>query len=530
MAEPSTRVVPPSIPGVEELEPVGRGGFAVVYRGWQPEYQRYVAVKVLEPSTDPAVLGRFRREVRAMGAVSDHPNVVPIYGAGVVDGRGYMVMPLLSGGTLDDKIRSGPLDAPEVVRIGRALADALAASHQIGLLHRDVKPANVLFTAYGDPQLADFGIARFADATATYTGFAATVAYAAPEVLQGEPATPASDVYSLGATLHAALRGEAPFRRVDGEPAVATAMRVLSDEPAPLNDAGVPAALAEVVERAMAKDPAHRYATALALGHALETVDLRVAKRKRSTAAASAVATERIPARETIDVGAAMRQRPSAAATAVATEDIPGPPQRAGTRRTRAPLVIGAAVAAAILLTALALTQRRNGDNDTTTAPSGTESSSVTSSVTTTGPATVTTAPVSTAPATTALSTSTVAAAAPTATAARPTTTASVTATPESATRSYYALLDAGRIDEGWSWLSPAYQQQTGRSSYEGFWRTIDRVEVLTARGEGRTAWATLRYTRTDGTTSIENVRLDFVPDATGRLLVNAYQTGVSAP
>ena len=78
--------------------------------------------------------------------------------------------------------------------------------------------------------------------------------------------------------------------------------------------------------------------------------------------------------------------------------------------------------------------------------------------------------------------------------------------------------------------LSPAYQQQTGRSSYEGFWRTIDRVEVLTARGEGRTAWATLRYTRTNGTTSTENVRLDFVTDATGRLLINGYQTGVSAP
>ena len=296
MAEPSTRVVPPSIPGVEELEPVGRGGFAVVYRGWQPEYQRYVAVKVLEPSTDPAVVGRFRREVRAMGAVSDHPNVVPIYGAGVVDGRGYMVMPLLPGGTLDDKIRSAPLDAPEVVRIGRALADALAASHRIGLLHRDVKPANVLFTAYGDPQLADFGIARFADATATHTGFAATVAYAAPEVLQGEPATPASDVYSLGATLHAALRGEAPFRRVDGEPAVATAMRVLSDEPAHLKAAGVPAALAAVVERAMAKDPADRYPTAQALRHALETVDLGIATRKRPTAAAAA-SSRRNPSR-----------------------------------------------------------------------------------------------------------------------------------------------------------------------------------------------------------------------------------------
>jgi len=362
-----------------------------------------------------------------------------------------------------------------------------------------VKPANVLFTAYGDPQLADFGIARFADATATHSGLAATVAYAAPEVLQGEPATPQSDVYSLGATLHAALRGEAPFPRVDGEPAVATAMRVLSDEPAPLKAAGVPAALAAIVERAMAKDPAHRYPTADALRHALESVDLGIAK------------------------------RPTAVATALATERIPATPQTVGARRRLAPLVVGAVVAAAIVLIALAVTARRNGDNDTTTALSGTESSGVTTTVTTTGQATATPAPTSTAPVTTSLSMSTNAVT-PTATAARPTTTASVRATPESATRSYYALLDAGRIDEGWSWLSPAYQQQTGRSSYEGFWRTIDRVEVLTATAEGRTAWATLRYTRTNGTSSTENVRLDFVPDATGRLLINGYQTGVSAP
>jgi hypothetical protein len=264
----------------------------------------------------------------------------------------------------------------------------------------------------------------------------------------------------------------------------------------------VPAALAAVVERAMAKDPAYRYPTAQALRRALDTVDLRIETRKRPTAAAMAVATEPIPARKTTDL-AAMQKRPTAASTAVATEPIRGSPQRGGARRRRTLLVVGAVVAAAILVTAFALTQRRNGDNDTTTASSRTESSGVTTSV---SPTTAQ------------------------ATAARPTTTASGTATPESATRSYYALLDGGRIDEGWSWLSPAYQQQTGRSSYEGFWRTIDGVEVLTARAEGLTAWATLRYTRTNGTASTENVRLDFVADATGRLLINGYQTGVSAP
>ena len=153
-----------------------------------------------------------------MGALSHHPNVVPVYETGSVDERLYLVMPLLPDGSLADQLASGPLAPAAVVELGRGLADALAAAHEAGVLHRDVKPANVLRTPHGTYQLADFGVARFVDATQTLGGLLlATVAYAAPEVLDGGPATAASDVYSLGATLHAALRGRPPFESGPGD-------------------------------------------------------------------------------------------------------------------------------------------------------------------------------------------------------------------------------------------------------------------------------------------------------------------------
>ena len=165
-----------AIPGVEGLVLIGRGGFASVYGGWQPRFRREVAVKVLDATTaDPSTAARFQREVMAMGALSHHPHVVPIYDAGTVDDRPYLIMPKLPSGSLDDELRNGPFDAAATVEIGLAMADALAAAHRTGLLHRDVKPGNILHDEYGNPLLADFGIARFADNTATWGAPAATV-------------------------------------------------------------------------------------------------------------------------------------------------------------------------------------------------------------------------------------------------------------------------------------------------------------------------------------------------------------------
>src|SRR5688572_6639261 len=331
------------IPGIEDLEPIGRGGFGTVYRGWQPALRREVAVKVLDaPAVDAASGRRFEREAMAMGTLSGHPNVVPVYDAGSVDGRPYLVMPLLSAGSLEDQLADGPLAADEVVRLGQGLADALSAAHAAGVLHRDVKPANVLRTSHGAPQLTDFGVAQVADTTLTLGGdLVATVSYAAPEVLGGGPATEASDVYSLGATLHAAARGEGPYPTGPDDSPMSLAVRVMTADPPDLRAAGVPAELADVIDRAMARDPAERYPSAEALRRALDDLALDAGPETAVTA---------VPVEEPTLVQPAVVPAVLPEAAASPSETVPPRPTD---RDRRGPLVIallvGTVIVAAIL-------------------------------------------------------------------------------------------------------------------------------------------------------------------------------------
>ncbi|MEJ7584136.1 MAG: serine/threonine-protein kinase [Acidimicrobiales bacterium] len=180
---------PPVIDGITGLEVIGRGGFGTVYRGRQEEFKRTVAVKVLDASADENdVRRRFGHEIAAMGAVSHHPHMVAVYAAGTTaDRRPFLVMPYLPGGSLAERIEQGPVPWPEAVSLGTRLAGALAAAHSVGVLHRDVKPGNIMFSSYGEPQLADFGIARIAGSTRTATGLVtATVTYAPPEILRAD--------------------------------------------------------------------------------------------------------------------------------------------------------------------------------------------------------------------------------------------------------------------------------------------------------------------------------------------------------
>ena len=504
MAETTTGSPPLTIPGIEDLEPVGRGGFGTVYRGWQPALRRQVAVKVLDArATDPEAAARFTREGMAMGAVSGHPNVVPVYSTGTVDDRLYLVMPYLEDGSLADRLADGPLPPDEVISIGRDLADAVAAAHAAGVLHRDVKPANVLRTPYGSLQLADFGVARFVDTTQTLGGdVTATVPYAAPEVLSGEASSETSDVYSLGATLHAALRGRPPYEARPDEAAIAVAVRVLSADPPDLREAGVPDALASVIERAMARDVAQRYQTAAELRDAFEALDL---------AGPAVDATAITPATTVM----APVPPPSPPATAPSAVAAPTPPTTARPRRAERQgrgqgwvlvvlgLLVAGAAAALLLL---------GGDGDdpgsaptttavpSTTAPPGTDPTDTSADATTT-----TAAPAAEEPA-----------------AEEP----GAATDPEEAVRSYYALMDAGRIEEGFARLSPAYQERTGEASYRGFWETVAGVEVLEASGDGDTATATLLYRLQDGSTSRERVTLRFVEAPDGTLLIDDYQVG----
>ncbi|HUE34539.1 MAG TPA: protein kinase [Mycobacterium sp.] len=261
--------------GFEDAAEIGRGGFGVVYRCAQPRLDRSVAVKVLTADLDPENLDRFLREQHAMGRLSGHPNIVTILQVGTTTtGRPFIVMPFHAKNSLEVLIRRhGPLDWRETLRIGVKLAGALEAAHQAGILHRDVKPGNILLSEYGEPELTDFGIARIAGGFETATGvITGSPAFTAPEVLDGKTPTPASDVYSLGATLFCALTGHAAFERRTGEKVVAQFLRITAQPIPDLREQGLPADVAAVIERAMARDPTARPASAAAFGEELREV------------------------------------------------------------------------------------------------------------------------------------------------------------------------------------------------------------------------------------------------------------------
>jgi serine/threonine protein kinase len=258
------------------VDPVelARGGFGVVYRARQPELHRNVAVKVLTAQVhEPRIRSRFERECRAMGMLSDHPGIVTVFDAGfTAEGRPYLAMELMEHGSLAQRLRQqGPLNWGEVLATGIKIAGALEMAHRAGILHRDVKPENILLSGYGEPKLTDFGIARFQGGVETRSGELATsIAHAAPELFNGAPPSIRSDLYSLGSTLFALLAGAAAFGST-GEQSVAHVMQRIINDPLPdLRSLRVPDVVCQVVERLMRKDPAARYRTAQEAATALQ--------------------------------------------------------------------------------------------------------------------------------------------------------------------------------------------------------------------------------------------------------------------
>jgi uncharacterized protein YkwD len=256
---------------LQDVVEIGRGGFAVVYRAFQPRFGRTVAVKLLDPQGDPRAVERFERECEAMGMLSSHPNIVTIFDAGLSDdGKPYLVMEYMPDGTLDDRLeRDGTLPWEEVTDVGVKLAGSLETAHEAGVLHRDVKPANVLRSPFGEPCLSDFGLARLGGQAKTTGVVTATLLHAPPEILAGQPATPQSDVYSLGSSLFTLLVGEAPFWRATDESMLPLLARIADESVPDLRGRGVPAGVCAVIEAAMAKDVVARPPSAAAFGQAL---------------------------------------------------------------------------------------------------------------------------------------------------------------------------------------------------------------------------------------------------------------------
>jgi eukaryotic-like serine/threonine-protein kinase len=291
---------------------LGAGGMAEVFLAHDRLLDRDLALKVLKEhfAKDEGFVGRFRKEARSAAALS-HPNVVQIYDQGrAEDERHYIAMEHVPGGSLRDLIlRRGMLDPAEAARLASQVAEALGAAHERGIVHRDIKPQNVLLDEAGDAKVADFGIALAASRTSTSgtNQVFGTATYMSPEQAMGERVGPASDLYSLGVVLYEMLTGSVPF---EAEGALATAMKHVTEQPLPprKRNPSVPEGMDALVMGLLAKKPENRYGSAAELvgdlRRAQEGLPLAFAGAAgySETARISALAAARAPANTQGDI------------------------------------------------------------------------------------------------------------------------------------------------------------------------------------------------------------------------------------
>ncbi|HZI94050.1 MAG TPA: protein kinase [Patescibacteria group bacterium] len=270
---------------------LGAGGMGIVYRARDPRLGREVAIKVLadDMAADPDWLRRFEREARAVGALN-HPNIVTVYDIGKAEDAPYVVMELLEGQTLRDRLRAGALPPRKATELATQIARGLAASHERGIVHRDLKPENVFLTLDGRAKILDFGLAtlRRPDTTTgsgdgTLSGLTTrgtivgTVGYLSPEQARGQEADARSDIFAFGAVLYEMLAGAPAFLRPSAAETLSAVLR--DDQPA----LGVPQGLERVVRRCLEKIPSERFASARDLAFALEASSLGPAAPQSAT-------------------------------------------------------------------------------------------------------------------------------------------------------------------------------------------------------------------------------------------------------
>ncbi|WP_280478825.1 serine/threonine-protein kinase [Nocardia cyriacigeorgica] len=523
-------------------DPIGTGAMGVVWRATDVRLRRTVAVKqvLLGPGlTREAALEaklRAKREGR-IAARLHHPNAITVFDVVEEDEQPWLVMEYMDAPSLAAKLAGGrTLPAMEVAKIGAQAAAALAAAHDAGIVHRDVKPANLLVADDGTVKITDFGISRaVGDVTVTATGFlAGTPAYLAPEVARGENPEPASDVFALGSTLYAAVEGAPPFGEGDNPLAVLHAVaRAQVRPPEKAGDLGpvLMRLLAATVDERPTMKEARRALEDVAAGRSP----------RMAVPAATKVLPHPSPAREIDNASAATQAvpRPSpgpapspapSRPVMAAPGTVPGGPvpSPSSSGRGRVFALVAAASAGVLVLAAL-IAAAVNGGGEPSAGGSGSpavtaaqpsvdavapdgsgsgESDSGDDAPTTS----TTTAPTTTAPTTTSTTPSS----------STTTTTPAGPPTPERVVQfvsGYYGMLP-GNAAAAWSQLSPAYQAQTGYSDYLNFWSGISAVTVHSVTPNGDTgATVSMTYTLKDGSTSTESRWIQVVSD-NGRLLI----------
>ncbi len=525
-------------------DPIGTGAMGVVWRATDVRLRRTVAVKqvLLGPGlTREAALEaklRAKREGR-IAARLHHPNAITVFDVVEEDEQPWLVMEYMDAPSLAAKLAGGrTLPAMQVARIGAQAAAALAAAHDAGIVHRDVKPANLLVADDGTVKITDFGISRaVGDVTVTATGFlAGTPAYLAPEVARGENPEPASDVFALGSTLYAAVEGAPPFGEGDNPLAVLHAVaRAEVRAPEQAGDLGpvLMRLLAATVDERPTMKEARRALEDVAAGRSPRVGVLAATKVLPHPSPArdtdnAAAATQAVPRPSS---GPAPSPAPSRPVLPAAPGTVPaapgtvpgGPvPSRSGSGRGRVIALVAAASAGVLVLVAL-IAAAVNGGGEPSAGGSGSPAVTATQpSVDAVAPDGSGTGESSSDDATTTAPTTTTTTATPSTTTSSATTTPSGPPTPERVVQfvsGYYGMLP-GNAAAAWSQLAPAYQAQTGYSDYLNFWSGISAVTVHSVTPNGDTgATVSLTYTLKDGSTSTESRWIQVASD-NGRLLI----------
>ncbi len=314
---------------------LGRGGMATVFRGYDPRFKRDVAIKTLprEFLHDPGFRARFEREAQTIASL-EHPAIVPVYDFGEENEQPYIVMRLMTGGSLVDRLRSGPMPLGEVARILTILAPALDEAHAHGVIHRDLKPGNILFDGRDQPYLSDFGIAKLTETSVAFTatGIIGTPAYMSPEQARGDRDIDGrSDLYALGAIVYEALTGQMPYQ---ADTPMGLAVKHITEPVPRIRTANplLPPSTERVIAQAMAKNRNDRYPNSVAMAAQLATV----ASGGTLPDAAPHSAAEPAPTSLGVGVGAG-RAEPNAKTSApgkVQAQSLPGAPKASAGRPT----------------------------------------------------------------------------------------------------------------------------------------------------------------------------------------------------
>ncbi len=300
---------------------IGRGGMATVYHAYDPRFEREVALKVLprEMLHDPQFRTRFEREAKTI-AMLEHPAIVPVYDFGEEEGQPYFVMRYMTGGSLTDRMKKGPMSIKDAAQLFERIAPALDEAHAKGIIHRDLKPGNILFDQYGAPYISDFGIAKIAANPSNVTGSAivGTPAYMSPEQAQGEGIDGRSDIYGLGVILFELLSGNQPYH---GDTPMSVVVKHITDPVPHILDVkpDLPPAIEAVVEKAMAKDRDERFPTVKALSEALnavargETPEFEISDKTLITSTRTVISPKPTPTPGTIQAKQAQKPGPTPA-------------------------------------------------------------------------------------------------------------------------------------------------------------------------------------------------------------------------